>query len=158
MIFLSNRRGFYLVNIRIAHPRNAHWRAILRWAILSMSFIRISHPNYFDSLLGFGLQLVPNVVFTQIWNGELSTLIKQQFGRYWKMVNLPLKSREKLITIFNWDTQGQLTRYPRGFKGHSRENPMIHPLHCISKSRRIHTHHILNNISEKDLENLRPDL
>ena len=70
----------------IAHPRNAHWRAILRWAVLSMSFIRISHPNYFDSLLGFGLQLVPNVVFTQIWNGELSTLIKQKIGRYWKMV------------------------------------------------------------------------
>ena len=36
-----------LVNIRIARPRNALWRAILRRAILSTSFIRIARPIYF---------------------------------------------------------------------------------------------------------------
>ena len=35
------------VNIRIARPRNALWRAILRRAILSLSFIRIARPIYF---------------------------------------------------------------------------------------------------------------
>ena len=35
------------VNIRIARPRNALWRAILRRAILSTSFIRIARPIYF---------------------------------------------------------------------------------------------------------------
>ena len=35
------------MNIIIARPRNALWRAILRRAILSMSFIRIAHPIYF---------------------------------------------------------------------------------------------------------------
>ena len=35
------------MNIRIARPRNALWRAILRRAILSMSFIRIARPIYF---------------------------------------------------------------------------------------------------------------
>ena len=34
------------VNVRIAHLRIAPWWAILRWAILSTSFIRIAHPNY----------------------------------------------------------------------------------------------------------------
>ena len=38
----SNR----LMNVRIAHLRIAHWGAILRWAILSPSVIRIAHPNY----------------------------------------------------------------------------------------------------------------
>ena len=37
----------YSVNIRIARPRNALWRAILRRAILSTSFIRIVRPIYF---------------------------------------------------------------------------------------------------------------
>ena len=36
-----------MVNIRIARPRNALWRAILRRAILSTSFIRIARPIYF---------------------------------------------------------------------------------------------------------------
>ena len=49
-----------VVNIRIAHPRNAHWRAILRWAILSKSLTLII---LILSLCGFGLQLVLNVVF-----------------------------------------------------------------------------------------------
>ena len=35
-----------LVNVRIAHLSIAHWGAILRWAILSLSVIRIAHPNY----------------------------------------------------------------------------------------------------------------
>ena len=35
------------VNVRIAHLRIAHWGAILRWAILSLSVIRIAHPNYY---------------------------------------------------------------------------------------------------------------
>ena len=34
------------VNVRIAHLRIAHWGAILRWAILSQSVIRIAHPNH----------------------------------------------------------------------------------------------------------------
>ena len=34
------------VNVRIAHLRIAHWGAILRWAILSPSVIRIAHPNH----------------------------------------------------------------------------------------------------------------
>ena len=34
------------VNVRIAHLRIAHWGAILRWAILSPSVIRIAHPNF----------------------------------------------------------------------------------------------------------------
>ena len=34
------------VNVRIAHLKIAHWGAILRWAILSLSVIRIAHPNY----------------------------------------------------------------------------------------------------------------
>ena len=38
--------GSYEVNVRIAHLRIAHWGAILRWAILSPSVIRIAHPNY----------------------------------------------------------------------------------------------------------------
>ena len=36
-----------LVKIRIARPRNALWRAILRQAILSTSFIRIARPINF---------------------------------------------------------------------------------------------------------------
>ena len=36
-----------MITLRIARPRNALWRAILRWAILSMSFIRIARPIYF---------------------------------------------------------------------------------------------------------------
>ena len=51
-----------LVNIRIACPRNALWRAILRRAILSMSFIRIARPIYFVFMCWYDLQLVPNVV------------------------------------------------------------------------------------------------
>ena len=35
------------VNIRIARPKNALWRAILRRAILSTSFIRIARPIYY---------------------------------------------------------------------------------------------------------------
>ena len=35
------------ITLRIARPRNALWRAILRQAILSMSFIRIARPMYF---------------------------------------------------------------------------------------------------------------
>ena len=35
------------ITLRIARPRNALWRAILRRAILSMSFIRIARPIYF---------------------------------------------------------------------------------------------------------------
>ena len=50
------------VNIRIARPRNALWRAILRRAILSTSFIRIARPIYFVFFLcWYDLQLVPNV-------------------------------------------------------------------------------------------------
>ena len=35
------------ITLRIARPRNALWRAILRRAILSTSFIRIARPIYF---------------------------------------------------------------------------------------------------------------
>ena len=35
------------ITLRIARLRNALWRAILRRAILSMSFIRIARPIYF---------------------------------------------------------------------------------------------------------------
>ena len=38
---------FKKITLRIARPRNALWRAILRRAILSMSFIRIARPIYF---------------------------------------------------------------------------------------------------------------
>ena len=38
--------GIRKVNVRIAHLKIAHWGAILRWAILSVSVIRIAHPNY----------------------------------------------------------------------------------------------------------------
>ena len=37
----------FLVNIRIARPRNGLWRAILRRAILSSSFIKIARPIHF---------------------------------------------------------------------------------------------------------------
>ena len=37
----------YQITLRIARPRNALWRAILRRAILSTSFIRIARPIYF---------------------------------------------------------------------------------------------------------------
>ena len=40
-------RATRAVNVRIAHLRIAHWGAILRWAILSLSVIRIAHPNYY---------------------------------------------------------------------------------------------------------------
>ena len=36
-----------MITLRIARPRNALWRAILRRAIVSMSFIRIARPIYF---------------------------------------------------------------------------------------------------------------
>ena len=35
------------ITLRIAHLRIAHWGAILRWAILSLSVIRIAHPSYY---------------------------------------------------------------------------------------------------------------
>ena len=35
------------ITLRIAHLRIAPWWAILRWAILSTSFIRIAHPNHY---------------------------------------------------------------------------------------------------------------
>ena len=38
------------ITLRIARLRNALWRAILSRAILSMSFIRIARPLYFDVL------------------------------------------------------------------------------------------------------------
>ena len=38
--------ALHWVNVRIAHLSIAHWGAILRWAILSLSVIRIAHPNY----------------------------------------------------------------------------------------------------------------
>ena len=41
----------FRVSIRIARPGNALWRAILRWAILSTSFIRIARPIYFVFLV-----------------------------------------------------------------------------------------------------------
>ena len=55
LIFTSFKKHWFFykffmvfqVNIRIARPRNALWRAILRWAILSTSFIRIARPIYF---------------------------------------------------------------------------------------------------------------
>ena len=46
------------VNVRNAHLRIAHWGAILRWAILSPSVIRIAHPNhetFFTLLVWFGV-------------------------------------------------------------------------------------------------------
>ena len=42
----SSKGSRQMVNVRIAHLRIAHWGAILRWAILSPSVIRIAHPNY----------------------------------------------------------------------------------------------------------------
>ena len=35
------------ITLRIARPKNALWRAFLRQAIMSMSFIRIARPIYF---------------------------------------------------------------------------------------------------------------
>ena len=43
----DKKSGKSRVNIRIARPRNALWRAILRRAILSVSIIRIARPIYF---------------------------------------------------------------------------------------------------------------
>ena len=47
------------VNVRIAHLKIAHWGAILRWAILSLSVIRIAHPNYKDFYELFVLDMGP---------------------------------------------------------------------------------------------------
>ena len=47
------------VNVRIAHLRIAHWGAILRWAILSPSVIRIAHPNYYVFYELFVLDMGP---------------------------------------------------------------------------------------------------
>ena len=47
------------VNVRIAHFRIAHWGAILRWAILSPSVIRIAHPNYYVFYELFVLDMGP---------------------------------------------------------------------------------------------------
>ena len=45
--------------LRIAHLRIAHWGAILRWAILSPSVIRIAHPNYYVFYELFVLDMGP---------------------------------------------------------------------------------------------------
>ena len=49
--YLSDGRltddGNIVITLKIARLRNALWRAILRRAILSMSFIRIARPIYF---------------------------------------------------------------------------------------------------------------
>ena len=55
------------VKIRIARPRNALWRAILRRAILSTSFIRIARPIYFVFLCLHDLQSVSNVVYSILY-------------------------------------------------------------------------------------------
>ena len=47
------------VNVRIAHLRIAHWGAILRWAILSQSVIRIAHLNYYVFYVLFVLDISP---------------------------------------------------------------------------------------------------
>ena len=47
---LHHQKTHKMVNIRIARPRNALLRAILRRAILSTSFIRIARPIYFVCL------------------------------------------------------------------------------------------------------------
>ena len=44
--YQSSANPMPMVNVRNAHLRIAHWGAILRWAILSPSVIRIAHPNY----------------------------------------------------------------------------------------------------------------
>ena len=43
----SHSKGLWPITLRIAHLRIAPWWAILRWAILSISFIRIAHPNHY---------------------------------------------------------------------------------------------------------------
>ena len=47
------------ITLRIAHLRIAHWGAILRWAILSPSVIRIAHPNYYVFFELFVLDMGP---------------------------------------------------------------------------------------------------
>ena len=48
-----------LITLRIAHLRIAHWGAILRWAILSPSVIRIAHLNYYVFYALFVLDMGP---------------------------------------------------------------------------------------------------
>ena len=47
------------ITVRIAHLRIAHWGAILRWAILSPSVIRIAHLNYYVFVCLFMLDMGP---------------------------------------------------------------------------------------------------
>ena len=48
-----------VITVRIAHLRIAHWGAILRWAILSPSVIRIAHLNYYVFVCLFMLDMGP---------------------------------------------------------------------------------------------------
>ena len=57
------------ITVRIAHLRIAHWGAILRWAILSPSVIRIAHPNhktFFTLLVWFGVQATDSGWFSML--------------------------------------------------------------------------------------------
>ena len=59
-----------VVNVRIAHLRIAHWGAILRWAILSPSVIRIAHPNhktFFTLLVWFGVLATDSGWFSMLF-------------------------------------------------------------------------------------------
>ena len=73
-----------MITLRIAHLRIAHWGAILRWAILSPSVIRIAHPNYYiflwiicawygpwvntgDTASVFNHNILKNKLFRAIW-------------------------------------------------------------------------------------------
>ena len=51
-----------MITVRIAHLRIAHWGAILRWAILSPSVIRIAHLNYYVFYALFALDMGPGWV------------------------------------------------------------------------------------------------
>ena len=48
-----------MITVRIAHLRIAHWGAILRWAILSPSVIRIAHLNFYVFVCLFMLDMGP---------------------------------------------------------------------------------------------------
>ena len=49
---------FLAVNVRIVHLRIAHQVAILRWAILNTSFIRVAHPKYYVFYALFEIYMV----------------------------------------------------------------------------------------------------
>ena len=82
------------ITLRIAHLRIAHWGAILRWAILSPSVIRIAHPSYYvflwivcawygpwvntgDTPCVFDHNILKNKVFRAIWGDILTRTVEK---------------------------------------------------------------------------------